>query len=152
MLAPSFRQSSEGVSPGDDRGGLADGAGAPYRYGHTAVGWDSFSAWNDPAYAYSLGQINLGNNPLSLLQVVSLLNLNNQAYEMYAHSPINRPSRYYPKVYIGTTKTISTSWLYNDENGWKNTQKMDWPQAFQGPQKGIDLLYLCPLSLNKVIN
>ncbi len=144
LLAHTSYYLTESATPGSGRGGLADGAGAPYRYGHTAVGWDSFSPWNDQVYSYSLGQINKGYNPLSNLEVVSLLNINNQALQMYAYSPANRTAKYYPKVYIGPSKTIGQLWIYEDKIDTSTTPPTTiqiteipgWPENFEGPQKG----------------
>ena len=88
--------------------------------------------------------INKGYNPLSNLEVVSLLNINNQARQMYAYSPTNRPERYYPKVYIGPSKTIGRDWIYEDKIDTsttpptliKITEIPGWPENFQNPQKG----------------
>ena len=120
------------------------GGAAPLRYGFTSTAWDSFSPWNDQVYSYSLGQINKGYNPLSNLEVVSALNTVNISTQMYAYSPTNRTAKYYPKVYIGPSKTIGQLWIYEDKidtsttppTTIKITEIPGWPENFEGPQKG----------------
>ncbi len=110
------------------------GGAAPLRYGFTSTAWDSFSPWNDQVYSYSLGQINKGYNPLSNLEVVSALNTVNISTQMYAYSPTNRTAKYYPKVYIGPSKTIGQLWLYDIQNGTETTLP-NWPNSYQSSQQ-----------------
>ena len=86
----------------------------------------------------------LGSNPNSRLQVVSALNTVNISTQMYAYSPTNRTAKYYPKVYIGPSKTIGQLWIYEDKidtsttppTTIKITEIPGWPENFEGPQKG----------------
>ena len=58
---------------------------------------------------------------------------------MYAYSPANRTAKYYPKVYIGTSQTIATGWLYEYKNGTETTLP-NWPNSYQaGSQKGEEI-------------
>ena len=81
-----------------------------------------------------------GSNPLSRLEVVSLLNIPSQAHELYYYTSTSCPAKYNPKVYLGTLQSIAYWWLCNRETDWildsNTTPKLTWPQAFQGPQKG----------------
>ncbi len=116
------------------------GGGAPLRYDFTSRAFHALSPWNDATCAYSILQLYKGYNPLSKIEVVSTLNTLSQAVDMYFYNYGAYPAKYALKVYLGTSETIGTNWIYNDEDSWKNTQKMDWPQAFQGGQKGEDYL------------
>ncbi len=80
--------------------------------------------------------LNTGTNPLSRIEVVSLLNILKIGKEMLHYNSYNCPERYYPKVYIGTSQTIATGWLYDTQTyANKPIQKpSNWP--LNGPQKG----------------
>ena len=77
---------------------------------------------------------------------------------MYAYSPANRTAKYYPKVYIGPSKTIGQLWIYEDKIDTSTTppttikipEISGWPQSYQQvSQKGEDyfsLVFLCCLS------
>ncbi len=80
--------------------------------------------------------LSLGSNPLSKIQVVSSLNIPSQANAMYYYNDEVCYENYAPKVYLGTLQTTALSWIYQYENGEKITQISDWPQNFQGSQKG----------------
>ena len=116
------------------------GGGAPLRYEYTASGRSTISPWNDATFAYSILQLYKGYNPLSKIEVVSSLNLFNQGRAMYYYTLSDCPERYYPKVYIGTSQTIATGWLYDSQNTSKPPANQ-WPQNFgQTTQKGETLL------------
>jgi len=53
------------------------------RRGYTGRAFCAFSPWNDERYTFSILQLYLGNNPLRQLEVVSLLNISNQAHFIY---------------------------------------------------------------------
>ena len=84
--------------------------------------------------------LNTGTNPLSRIEVVSLLNILKIGKEMLHYNYQNCPTKYAPKVYLGTLQSIAYWWLCNRETDWildsNTTPKLTWPQAFQGPQKG----------------
>ena len=124
----------EDVAPGSGRGG-AIGGGAPLRYEYTASGFCGLSTWNE-SQAYALGQMNLGYNPLSKIEVVSSLNLFNQGRGMYYYTLSNCTERYYPKVYLGTTQTIAYAWNYDHQTGINYPS--NWPQ--NPSQKGEAIL------------
>ena len=130
LLAPSSYYLTESATPGSGRGGAVGGGGAPLRYEYTAGGFSSFQPWNETSCAYSILQLYKGYNPLSKIEVVSLLNLFNQAHQMYAYSPAYCTERYYPKVYIGTAQTLGIDWNYDSQKyANKPIQKPStWPQ------------------------
>ncbi len=112
MLAPTTYP-TEGIAPGDDRGGVGGGAAVPTRYQVTARSHLGFAPWEDKSYTYSILQIGNGSNSISKLEVVSQLNLLSQARYTYHYNSYNCPERYYPKVYIGTSQTIARNWNYD---------------------------------------
>ncbi len=79
--------------------------------------------------------INTGSNPLSRIEVVSTLNTLNISKEMLHYNTQNCPPNYYPKVYLGTSQTTAQGWLYERING-EYISMNNWPQAYQGTQKG----------------
>ena len=92
---------------------MGGSGGAPARYPYTAGAYIGLSSWSHDIYTYSIAQLNLGNNPLSRVEVVSSLNLFNQARYTYHYNYSNSPERYYPKVYLGTTQTVALGWIYD---------------------------------------
>ena len=120
------------MTPGNGRGGGIGGGGAPLRYVFTARAFHALSPWNDATYTYSILQIGLGSNFIGNLEVVSQLNLFNQARHMYHYNYQNCTSRYYPKVYIGTSQTIAKNWNYDRQTGINYPSI--WPEV--KPQKG----------------
>ena len=134
-LAPSTH-APEGIAPGDDRGGVGGGGAVPTRYQVTNRGQLSISPWEHKGYVYSISQLQIRSNSSGNLQVVSGLNLSNQAHHMYHYNHTNCTERYYPKVYLGTTQTIAYVWNYDRQiYANKPIQKpSNWPQ--NGPQKG----------------
>ena len=76
--------------------------------------------------------IGLANNPLANVEVVSSLNAFNLGHYTYHYYSKNCIKKYNPKVYLGTTQTVALYW-YSDDGF---SEKMTWPQAFQGSQKG----------------
>ena len=101
----------EGAAPGSGRNGVGVEGGAPTRYEVTNRGQLALSPWS--TNPVTISSINIGNNPNGNLQVVSGLNLSNQAHHMYHYNYSNCTSNYYPRVYIGTTQTVSDSWFYD---------------------------------------
>ncbi len=132
MLAPSSTYPTEGIAPGDDRGGVGGGAAVPTRYQVTNRGKLALATWNNRNYIYCLLQINKGNNPIGNLQVVSTLNTLNLSHEMLHYDYENSLERYYPKVYLGTTQTIAYAWNFDYQKGINHPSI--WPE--KGPQKG----------------
>ncbi len=102
-----------------------------------------FSPWDEDSFIYSLNMIYRGNNPLSKLEVVSLININNQAASMYEFYYANRLGKINLKLYLGTISTFAYRWIF-DNFGPENVQKIDpksWPNSYQaGSQKGEAIL------------
>ena len=55
-LTPTHYSATEGIAPGDDRGGV--GGGAPVRYNVTNRAQFGFSPWINSECVYSIAQIN----------------------------------------------------------------------------------------------
>ena len=80
--------------------------------------------------------INLGNNFNSKLEVVSGLNVFNYAPGMFYYANGSYISKYAPKLYLGTPKTVGNNWLKHVEKG-VTLPTNSWPKNYQqGPQKG----------------
>ena len=122
----------EDVSPGDGRNGGAGQGGEPLRYTFLGRGVIGLSPWSNPSEAYTLGQMYLGYNPLSKIEIVSGLNVFNYASGSLAYNSGNRTQKYNPKVYLGTVQTTATSWNYDSQTGIKYPSI--WPEV--KPQKG----------------
>ncbi len=130
MLASTSSNAAEAATPGSGRGGV--GGGAPTRYEVTNRGQLSISPWEDKGYVYSISQLQIRSNSSGNLQVVSGLNLSNQARHMYHYNYQNCTSRYYPKVYIGTSQTMARFWINDRQTGINYPS--NWPEV--KPQKG----------------
>ena len=59
---------------------------------------------------------------------------------MYYYNYGTYPAKYALKVYLGTSETIAHQWILNNDTSWNTTPKLTWPQAFQGGQKGEDVV------------
>ena len=131
LLASTSYSTAESAAPGEGRGG-GIGGGAPLRYDYTAPGYCTISPWVNSSCTYSLLQLNLGSNPLSKLEVVSLLNIPSQGRAMYYYNSADRTQKYNPKVYIGTLQTTSKEWNLELQTGINYPSI--WPEV--KPQKG----------------
>ena len=137
MLAHTSYATVEDVSPGDGRNGGAGQGGEPLRYTFLGRGVIGLSPWSNPSEAYTLGQMNLGYNPLSKIEIVSGLNVFNYAPGSLAYNSGNRTQKYNPKVYIGTLQSTSKDWIIDQQTGINYPST--WPQNV--PQKGEYLYY-----------
>ena len=111
MLAHTSYATVEDVSPGDGRNGGAGQGGEPLRYTFLGRGVIGLSPWSNESQAYTLGQMNLGYNPLSKIEIVSGLNVFNYAPGSLAYNSGNRTQKYNPKVYIGTLQSVALQWV-----------------------------------------
>ncbi len=102
----------------------------------TTQGGIALSAWTGNNTITDYLALNLGSNPNSKLEVVSLLNLLNSGHWQHHYNYENCPTRYYPKLYLGTFQSVALFWLYDIQYGQKNglpnlvpeTQKSgSWP-------------------------
>ena len=116
LLAPTSYSTAESAAPGEGRGG-GIGGGAPLRYDYTAPGYCTISPWVNSSCTYSLLQLNLGSNPLSKLEVVSLLNIPSQGHAMYHYNSANRTQKYNPKVYLSTLQSVALQWNRDYQQG-----------------------------------
>ncbi len=90
------------------------------RRGYAARGILGQSPWVIGDYKHSAVQINLGNNFISLLEIVSSLNLFNLARYYYLFNYETCALKYNPKVYLGTIQTSSKEWNYDRDYSRKN--------------------------------
>ncbi len=93
------------------------------RRGYAARGILGQSPWTIGDFKYSAVQINLGNNFISSLEIVSSLNLFNLARYYYLFNYQTCASKYNPKIYLGTLQTTSKEWNYDNNSGLKSEQK-----------------------------
>ena len=107
--------------------------GVPTRYEVTNRGQLSISPWEDKGYVYSISQLQIRSNSSGNLQVVSGLNLSNQARHIYHYSTNISTENYYPKVYLCTNQTIATGWIYDRQNyaGSDKKYTSKWPEVNQ---------------------
>ena len=80
--------------------------------------------------------LNTGTNPLSRIEVVSLLNILKIGKEMLHYNYQNCPTKYAPKVYLGTIQNITYNWLYDSQTyaGSIIKKPENWPE--KKSQKG----------------
>jgi len=107
------------------------------RNSFTAKAKAGFGPWIANKYKYSIGQINLGNNSNSRLEIVSLLNIPNLAVDSFFYNYTNCPQKYNPKVYLGAVQSAALNWNYDQQNGQKN----DLPSLPGGVEKSGSWLY-----------
>ena len=137
MLTPTNNTHPvEEAAAGSGRNGVGVEGGVPTRYEVTNRGQLSISPWEDKGYVYSISQLQIRSNSSGNLQVVSGLNLSNQARHIYHYSTNISTENYYPKVYLGTNQTIATGWFYDRQIYAGSDIKMPeiWPEV--KPQKG----------------
>lgn len=99
------------------------------RSGHTAGAILGFASWNEKEYIYSITQINKGNNPNSNLEVVSMLNINRISNLSFHYHNTNSPSKYNPRLLLGTIISSASQWQKDLLNG-KDTTYSDWPESY----------------------
>ena len=119
---------------GTSEGGGGGSGGEPLRYEFTSQSRFGLSPWCDDYYTYALSQLNLGNNPLSKVEVVSTLNTFNIGPDMYHVNPPYTSENYAPKVYLGTIQMTANKWNFDHQKGINYPST--WPQ--NSPQKGED--------------
>lgn len=116
-------------------------SGISARTTYTARGWNALTSWDDDKYTYSQMQLYLGTNPISLLEVVSLLNINNISSYMFTYNDQVRPPKYNPIMNLGVINTSAIMWNIDLETG-QNKKEIPWPESYQyisGKRKFIDL-------------
>ncbi len=93
----------------------------------------SFGPWNSAENNYSIGQINIGSNPLSKLEVASCLNLFDYAKFSWWYDAPYSPQKYNPKVYLGTVQSVAYQWIYDRDSARENPSEPlqksgSWPE------------------------
>ncbi len=101
------------------------------RNSFTAKAIAGFGPWIFEGYKYSLGQINLGNNSNSKLEVVSLLNIFNLTVDSFFYNYVNCPEKYNPKIYLSAIQSIADRWIVDRQN----PEKVDKKWAPGGSEK-----------------
>ncbi len=129
-LAPTSYGVAESATPGSGRGGSVGSGGEPHRFAYTARGYGTFGTWSPSGYEYSLFSIITGSNPLSKLEVASMLNIPSQACELYYYVSSSCSAKYAPKLYLGTLQTIGKNWIIDRQTYAGSDIKMpeNWPQ------------------------
>ncbi len=111
------------------------------RRSFTSRGFCTFSPWNEVVDLYTIGQINLGNNINSSLEIVSSLNLFNLGINQYVFSFNNCIEKYNPKVYIGAVQNVAIQWDLDSQD----PEKVDPEWVTAGDEKSgswpQDLIY-----------
>ncbi len=97
--------------------------GVSVRASFTAKGMCTISPWLDDKYKYCLGMLNLGNNFIGKLEIVSALNSLNLAYCQYHYYYINCAEKYNPKVYLSAVLTYAEFWNSDTNSGLSADQK-----------------------------
>jgi len=91
-------------------------------------GANILSPWNEAGYEYSVLQLNLGNNPNSLLEIVSLINVPNLGRAILYYNYTNCLEKYNPKVYLGAVQSVAYRWNSDRPNGQNWGEKSgSWP-------------------------
>lgn len=89
------------------------------RTSQTSRGFVALAPWNQLNYEYTISQINLGNNSISRLEIVSSLNSFNLARYYYYFNSGSCPSHYNPKVYLSTVQSVAFEWNQDFESDQK---------------------------------
>lgn len=91
---------------------------------YTGRGIHAFVSWNDSQYKYTENQLYLGYNPLSNIEIVSMLNINNLSrYSL--HYASNRTKKYNPKIFMPHLNSASDGFL-NDPT---ISKPVSWPES-----------------------
>jgi len=107
------------------------------RTGLTSQGFIALSPWKGDNSIYEYSAINLGNNPNSLIEIVSALNSFNLTWDQYHFNAYNCLSKYNPKVYIGAVQSVAFEWNFDNNSGLLNLPNLplgdpqksgSWPQ------------------------
>ncbi len=90
------------------------------RTAYTSKSIFSFSAYKGNNSKYEAANINLGNNPISLLEIASCLNIFNYGIYSLWYSRAACTTKYNPKVYFGTVQSLAYNWIFDNNLGLKN--------------------------------
>ncbi len=86
----------------------------------TSKGFIALAPWFGDYSIYEHSVLNLGTNPNSRLEVVSLINILNISSHLYSYDYNNRAAHFNPKVYMSTVQTSSINWIFDRQNGQTN--------------------------------
>ncbi len=93
---------------------------ATIRTGLTSRGFCALSPYNGDANLYAVSAINLGNNFISKLEIVSALNSFNISTHLYHYNNRNCTKNYNPKVYLSAIQSVSMYWFYDEDSNRTN--------------------------------
>ncbi len=86
------------------------------RTSQTSRGWLTISPWIENNFTYTISQLDLGNNSISKLEVVSALNSFNLGYDQYHFNYSTCTKKYNPKVYLSAVQSVAYAWNYDQQN------------------------------------
>ncbi len=117
-----FAISPDGHSYADNMGQVT------IRNSRTSQAFLALSPLNDESSRYTIGQINLGSNSMSRLEIVSSLNVLNLGHSTYEYFQPNRTEKYNPKVYFSAVQSVAFYWTTDVQNGqnWEG-KSGSWP-------------------------
>ncbi|HBD05917.1 MAG TPA: hypothetical protein DCY93_00710 [Firmicutes bacterium] len=92
------------------------------RTGLTSQGFIGLSPWGGDNSPHDFSALNLGNNFIANLEIVSMLNCFNLADRMLHYNFYNCPERYYyyPKVFLSTVQSVAYGWIWDSQTGQTN--------------------------------
>lgn len=74
------------------------------------------SPWINTGCLNSVVQILLGTNSISILEVVSLLNITSISHYFIDYSNSLRSPKYNPRIYLGALSSVAETWNNNMNN------------------------------------
>lgn len=95
------------------------------RDSYTGKGYSFMAPWNSSSLKYGEVLLNLNYISIGNLEVVVLLNIVQQAEEMYYQNNNSYNNKYNPKVYISSSQTVGYLWLTQRQN----TPSSTWPES-----------------------
>jgi len=86
----------------------------------TSQGFIGLSPWGGDNSPYDFSALNLGNNFIANLEIVSMLNCFNLADRMLHYNFYNCPERYYPRLFLSTVQSVAYGWTWDSQTGQTN--------------------------------
>ncbi len=90
------------------------------RSSQTSQGLFALSPWYGDGDSHIFSALNLGNNFISSLEIVSALNTLNLGRDNYNYNFNTCLQKYNPKVYFGAFHTVPKDWNYDKQTGQTN--------------------------------
>ncbi len=109
------------------------------RTSRASKGFMALSTWTGSGSIYSLA-INLGNNSMTRIEIVSLLNCLNLGRDIFHYNFYNCLQKYNPKVYFGAIQTVTDDWNYDKQDPAKVDQK--WVTDGQEKSGSLYLVFI----------